>query len=106
MCFRRKKNNAANKNFEDRELIARNSKLIDALLVLTDEENLKADLKKLQEELKFLIPSPNDKVYEYDKKIGNSIDDIRILLKKGDNAKASKMLRDVRELISMRNTLI
>ena len=106
LFFKKKKSKTAEQNYEDRELVMANSKFVEVLLVLTDDATLKADLTKLQDELKYLTASAKKQVLDYDTKIKNLLDDMRIELKKGNADKTAKMVGDVRELIALRNTQI
>lgn len=104
--FRRKK--VADKVKEDRELVETNGKAIEALVVLAgDNAELVGELRDLQEKLKYLIPAEDSKVVDYDKKIRNLIDDLRILFVKSDGEstkKAKNILMDIKLAIADRNT--
>lgn len=104
--FKFKKKSDATENFNDRELVAANSKYVGVLLAIVEDEDEKASLLKLQDELKYLTPSPNEKVAGYDKKIKDMLDDMRVLFQKKEHAKIAQALREVRETIALRNTLI
>lgn len=85
MCLFRKKKVAV-KTQDDKELIAVNSKSIEALIVLAkDNIDIVETLKELQEKIKYLTPSNNFKVIDYDKLIKNKIDDLRMVLIKFDS---------------------
>ncbi len=107
MCFFRKKK-VADKVKEDRELVGANSKSIEALIILAkDNVVIVNELQGLQEKLKYLIPSDNSKVVDYDKKIKNLIGDLRIVLTKSDgeaNKKATDLLTEIKLAIADRNT--
>ena len=106
MCFFRKKK-AAVKNSEDREIIEHNSKSIDALLILAEEnEEFKSDLLELKESIKYLVPSYDSKVIDADKKIRNLIGDLRIALTKSegeDSKKTSRYFQEIRMAVADRN---
>lgn len=106
MCFFRKKK-AAVKNSEDREIIEHNSKAIDALLVLAEEnDEFKGELLELQEKLKYLVPSADSKVIDGDKKIRNLIGDLRIALTKSDgedSKKTSRYFQEIKMAVADRN---
>ncbi len=88
---KRSKGTVAEKTLDDRELIAENSKAVEALFVLAeDNASLVEELKALQEKLKYLMPSDDSKVTEYDKKIKNLIGDMRIALTKSDGEDSKK----------------
>lgn len=103
--FGRKK--ASVKVGNDRELISENSRAIDALIILAgDNEALVQQLQDIKEKIKYLIPSNEDKVYDFDKKIKNLIEDTRIALIKADgetNKKVDNALLQIKLTISDRN---
>lgn len=114
MCLFRKKK-ASVKAREDNDLVSENSRSIEALIVLAEQskdENREAivnDFKNLQEKLRYLIPSQDEKVREYDKKIKNLIEDLRIALVKDDGElsnKASKIVTQIKLAIADRNAKI
>lgn len=106
MCFFRKKK-SADKVKEDRELIESNSRAVDALIILAkDNVDVISGLKELQKQIKYLIPSENRKVVDYDKTIGNKIGDLRIVLTKADgevNKKVENLLTEIKLAIADRN---
>lgn len=84
---------------EDREIIEANSKAIEALVVLADDnDEMKNELKELQEKLKYLVPSGDFKVIDGDKKIKNLIGDLRIALTKSDGDDSKKVERNLQEI--------
>lgn len=91
----------------DRELISENAKAIDSLVILAGSNDaLVRQLREIQETLKYLIPSDEDKVYDFDKKIKNLIEDMRIALVKADgetSKKAGDVLMQLKLAISDRN---
>ena len=97
---------------EDRELISENERSVDALVILaqqTGNEQFIVELKQLKEKIKYLIPSTDDKVRDYDKKIKNLIGDLRIALVKGDSevsVKANNLLTQIKLAIADRNAKI
>ncbi|MCH5162060.1 MAG: hypothetical protein J1G38_01045 [Clostridiales bacterium] len=98
MCFFRRKKDSE-KNIDDRELIESNSKAIEALLVLAeDNAELSDKLKELQEKIKYLVPSTDSKVLEADKKIRNLVGDLRIALTKSDGEDSKKVDRYFSEI--------
>lgn len=99
MFFRQKK--ASVKVGNDRELISENEKSIDALMILAkNNESLVQQLRGIKEKIKYLIPSENGKVYDFDKKIKNLIGDARIALVKADG-KASEKVENVLSQIEL-----
>ena len=107
MCLFKRKN-AADKAKENRELIAANSNAVDGLIVLAGtNDELIAELKDLKEKLKYLIPSDNVKVVDYDKQIKNMLGDLRIALTKADgevSKKAKDLIRDIKLAAADRST--
>lgn len=107
MCFFRKRKIAV-RTQDDRELIAVNSKAIESLIVLAkDNADIIANLKELQEKIKYLTPSNNSKVIDYDKLIKNKIDDLRIVFIKSDSAvknDVEKVIMDIKVAVADRNT--
>ena len=93
---------------DDRELIATNAKSIEALIVLSeDNDEVIDELKDLQEKIKYLMPSTDAKVVDYDKKIKNLIGDLRIALTKSDGEETKKttgIITDIKLAIADRNT--
>lgn len=108
MClFKRRKQ--SDKALEDRKLISTNEKSIDVLIVLAGEnEEFIKKLHGLKEKLKYLIPSDN--VKDFDKKIKDQIEDLRIVLIKSDGQElpkiAENILTQINVLICDRNTKI
>ncbi|MBQ8302640.1 MAG: hypothetical protein IJX97_03715 [Clostridia bacterium] len=102
--FKKKSNGV--KNGEDRELIDRNYKLVEALIVLSSDEELTEQLGDVKEKLKYLTPSENPKVYDADKKITNAIQDMKILLTKEAVPKAKTALKELLVLVAERNSLV
>ncbi len=101
-----KKKSNGTKNGEDRELIDRNYKLVEALIVLSTDDELTEQLGDVKEKLKYLTPSENSKVYDADKKISNAIQDMKILLTKEAIPKAKTALKELLVLVAERNSLI
>lgn len=106
----KKRKSVAEKTLDDRELVATNSKAMDELIVLAkDNEDIIEELKSLQETMKYLVPSDDSKVIDYDKKIKNLIGDMRIALTKSDgedSKKTDELLTDLKLAIADRNTKV
>ncbi|MCI8729535.1 MAG: hypothetical protein HFK07_06925 [Clostridia bacterium] len=109
MCFFRKKKVAV-KTQSDRELIAVNSKAVEALIVLAkDNSEIVILLKELQEKIKYLTPSNESKVIECDIAIKSRIEDLRLILIKSDSAMhsdAEKLIGAIKLAVADRNTLL
>ena len=108
--FFKKKNSV--KSAEDKDLVSENERSVDALIILAEQakdEEFVEQLKQLKEQIKYLIPSTEDKVRDYDKKIKNLLGDLRIALVKGDSeitVKANNILTQIKLAIADRNTKI
>ena len=101
-----KKKSKAESNKKDRDLIEANSQKMDALIVLAEEE-LKQDLEKIKEEIKYIIPLTDDKAYKMDEKMRNLIDDIKIeLVKDKSTVKVANLIKDLRVMIEERKALV
>lgn len=96
------------KNSVDVELVEFNTNFFDSLIVLADDnKEIVTELKKLQEQIKYLIPSVTEEVLNMDKKIKNTLEDIRIILiKDNQSEKIAGALKDLKVLIADRNTKV
>ena len=107
MCFFRKKKDSTIQIRLDRNLIIANQKSIETLIQISTNEEFNESLKKLQEQIKFLTPSRSEKTYNYDKKIKDAIEDLKIALTKNSDAEGNKkiaaIIQDIKVLISDRN---
>ena len=92
---------------EDNGIIAENTKFVEVLLAQAEgNEEVVNELKELQEELKYLKPSREKKVYDYDKKIKDNLGDLKIAFTKTDgdsNKKTVQLIKDIKILIAERN---
>lgn len=79
---------------ESKDLIASNAQFIEVLLVLAKgKENMIRELKEIQDKLKYLTPSANEKVTAIDEKIKDELGDLKIELnKKKEEEKDDKAL--------------
>lgn len=108
MCFKCKKAKPAEQNKADRDLVETTADLVNVLIVQAgDDEALSKKLKDLQEKIRYMTPSTDDKIISYDKKIQNKITDFKVvMLKKSgdDRVKAvDDFIRDVLMLVEERN---
>ncbi|MBD5130989.1 MAG: hypothetical protein HDT28_00105 [Clostridiales bacterium] len=106
MCFFKKKK-SAEKTALDRELVASNSRAVETLIVLSEDEALTNRFNELKEKLKYLIPFEDGDVKSCDKRISNIIDDLRIELSKTKGAvseKTDKLIKDIELAIAARRT--
>ena len=103
-----KKNN--DKALNDRNLIEECEKAMETLIILGEsDENLVSNLRVLKEKIKYLVPSNEEKIYEFDRRIKNLIEDMRIALVKADREsmkKTKQILADLRIAIVDRNSRI
>ena len=107
-----KKKNAADKTKEDSDLIKQNDKRIEALIVLARENReLINRLREVQEKIRYLTPRADAKVMEFDQKIKEQIEDLKIRMVKDEDAEkalqaAERAILQIGVLISDRNALI
>ena len=104
--FGRKKE--SDKVAENREQISVSARSIETLVVLArDNAGLIAELKALQEQIKYLTPSSDSAVTNCDKKIKNLLEDLRIVLVKADGGqtppKAIDTIMQIKVAIADRN---
>lgn len=105
--FKKKKSDKA-VVMDSREIVNANAQSVEVLLVLANgKEELVSELKSLQEKLKYLSPSKEEKVQAIDGKIKNLLGDLKIELTKTKgqegSGKAGKYLEDVRLLVAERS---
>lgn len=95
---------------ESKDLIAANAQSVEVLLVLAEgkEETVK-QLKSLQDKLRYLTPSTDEKVKAIDEKIKGELGDLKIELNKKKEEekddKASAHLENIRMKIAERSVL-
>ncbi len=105
--FHRKTN--AEKAGKDKELISLNERSVDALIILaeqSDNEKTISEFKQIKERLKYLIASEKEEILDYDRKIKNLIEDLKIALVKSDGnaeAQAVKLTTQIKVAIAERN---
>ena len=103
-----RKKSAPNDPDADLRLINENTKFVEVLLVQAeDNEEVVKELKELQETLKYLKPSRDKKVYDYDKKIKDNLGDLKIAFTKTDgegSKKTVQLIKDIKILVAERNT--
>lgn len=101
------KKKASVKIGNDRELINENTKSFDALIILAEgNEVLVQQLKEIQEKIKYLIPSDDDMIAYFDKKIKKLIDEARSALARADGETSRRVenaLTQIKLTISDRN---
>jgi hypothetical protein len=75
---------------------------------MSNSESFINALNALKPKLKYLIPSTNKNVIEYDKKIKNLFEDMKIVLSKNnkDEEKSMSMIKETERLIAERNRLV
>ena len=109
MCLFKRKSKTE-KNTVDYDLVSSNYKYVDTLLVLAkdgEDPTIEEKLTAIKNKLQFLIPSPEDKVKDYDKKIKNALEDVKIaLVKDKADAKVKSLLLDLELAIAERNSAL
>ena len=109
MCLFKRKSKTE-KNTVDYDLVSSNYKFVDTLLVLAkdgEDPTIEEKLTAIKNKLQFLIPSPEDKVKDYDKKIKNALEDVKIaLVKDKADAKVKSLLLDLELAIAERNSAL
>ena len=93
---------------ESRQLIGNNAQSVEVLLVLASgKEGMTKELKDLQEKLKYLSPSADERVKALDMKIKDALGDIKIELTKSkgseDCGKADKFMQEIQVHIAERS---
>ena len=109
MCFKKKPTgDTVQKN---RELISMNERMMEALVVLAGKnEEYVAALRATREKIKYLTPSGESKVTDYDKKIKALIEDLKIVLTKAAGEelpqRANTLLTQIEVAVSERKAVI
>lgn len=109
MFFKRRKKapSAAEVNAKDREIIEKNAKLAEVILVWVKDAELRAQVEALKEELTYLIPSHKEAVVEKDRELQTGIEKVIALLNDKsvnlDCAEFANMLTEIKANIKMRN---
>lgn len=100
MCFWFfKKKKPVDRVKADRDLVETNAKTVEALVILAQgNAEVEAQLRELQEKLKYLIPTEDPKVYDCDKGIRNKLGDLRIALTKADGESSKKVQECITEI--------
>ena len=93
---------------ESRQIIGDNANSVEVLLVLAaGKEEMTKTLKDLQEKLKYLSPSADERVKALDMKIKDALGDIKIELTKSkggdDSGKADKYVQEIQVHIAERS---
>lgn len=105
-----KKKSKGEKNKIDFDLVQTNYKYVETLKVLAkneDDSTVEDKLTEIQNKLQFLIPSDNDKIKDYDKKIKNALEDVKIaLVKDKADAKVLTLIKEVELAIAERNAIL
>ena len=97
----------ADLNAMDKEIINKNSKLLNAAIPLVRDIELCNEIRIVEEQLKFLIPSHKDTVIEQDKEISIEVNRILSLLRDADACfgenELFEALCDLKARIGIRN---
>ena len=105
-----KKGTESEQILENRQTVATNAQTVEILLVLAKgKENTVKELLKLQDELRYLTPSTDEKVKQIDEKIANELGDCKIELSKkheeNEDGKLAMHLENIRLKIAERSVL-
>jgi hypothetical protein len=105
----KKKNSVQGQN--DRDLIANNAVVLEAILPLVEDEEMKNELTTLRDKVKYTTALVDEKGYSLDKKIAGIIGDIKIEVtkNKGDEkstAKINSLIKDLKALVAERNAMV
>lgn len=98
MCFfgRRRKDKKSMQNnkqvIANKKMIEQNECNIGVLIVMADDNEIKNDLERIKDIIKYIEPVSAGKAMELDKKIANIIGDIKIILSKEKNFEKIKDL--------------
>lgn len=106
-----KRNKNADKGKDDRTLIAENERDAAALVgYAKDNDALLDELRKIRERIKYLIPSEDGKIRDFDLKIKDLMEDLRIRFEKTEpnepNKKIDSLLTQLKTTISERDARI
>ncbi len=106
-----KRNKNADKKKDDRTLIAENERDAAALVEYAKNSDVLLDeLRKIKERIKYLIPSEDGKIRDYDLKIKDLIEDLRICFEKTEpnepNKKIDALLLQLKTTIGDRDARI
>lgn len=104
-----KKKSNGEKNKIDFDLVQANYKYVETLKVLAQggDAAVEEKLTEIQNKLQFLMPSDNDKVKDYDKKIKNALEDVKIaLVKDKADAKILSLIKEVEVAVAERNAIL
>lgn len=111
LILKKKKKGKTEKDiiYESKDLVSANAQTVEVLLVLAKgKEDTIKELKSIQDKLKYLSPSTNEKVKALDEKIKDVLGDLKIeLSKKREEEKDDKvasLLEDIRVKIAERST--
>lgn len=110
ILFKKRRGNETEKDIlnESKALIAANAQMIEVLLVLAKgKEKTISELKSIQDKLKYLSPSTNEKVKIIDEKIKDELGDLKIELNKKKDEMDDKVqthLENIRLKIAERST--
>lgn len=112
LIVKKKKGNKTEKEVvnDSKDLVAANAQTIEVLLVLADgKEDLCRELREMQDKLKYLTPSTDERVKQIDEKIRGELGDLKIELSKkkpeDKDDKAAAHLDNIRVKIAERSVL-
>ena len=93
---------------DDRTLIEQNSAAVGTIIAISENAEVKEQLRALQEKLKYLIPSDNDKVYEADEYITYLLREFRIKLTAApqDTDVSDEFVKKISVSVESRNAML
>ncbi len=110
MLFSKKSKRSDDTLKDNKKTIDYNAALIDVLIVMVDDESIKAKFEEIKHNMLYLETSYNDKVIQADKKIGDMIGDIKVAINKAqktnDYAETNSLINKLEQLIAERNAYL
>ena len=111
MCFFRKRKTEREKMLNNKHNAEDMAMSVDILLALAKEsDELTKLLKDIQDKIKYFNPSMKDNVLAIDKKIANTLGDLKIEINKGKNkedfAKAINIAKDLLDGLIVERTVL
>ncbi len=106
MCFFRRKKEGYEQFQVSSERCKENINRAELLVTIADDSEIKEKLEAIVELLKYKVgPTKDEKAFKIDDKIGNKLDDVRILLSKKEpaNEKILVEIKALNALIAERN---
>lgn len=108
IVFRKKSGRSTEKDIliESKELISKNAQTIEVLKVLASgKQELVSTLNLLEDRLRYLTPSVNEKVVAIDRQINDCLGDFKIALNKNKEDGYEGFVKNIKMLIADRSVL-